>query len=204
MKCLVIGKYNVAFCGSINELASVLYYRQTMECRVVVGDDWETLLDVAHTGQQRLIDCCTDDSLGQMALPAIVTGPLSLTYSTDTTLPAVEAAGNEAGAWGISALNGFCIANSSVELCQIIAGGEMVYLIAQWFPSREAAVIAARVNYTQRFYYRYRASAEQSFLPQSYLEFFVDSFFEEREKRRKAQLKQLQERALRNWERGWL
>ena len=114
------------------------------------------------------------------------------------------AAGNEAGAWGISALNGFCIANSSVELCQIIAGGEMVYLIAQWFPSREAAVIAARVNYTQRFYYRYRASAEQSFLPQSYLEFFVDAFFEEREKRRKAQLKQLQERALRNWERGWL
>ena len=204
MRYLVIGKYNTAFCEGVSELQTALHYRKAPECRVVASDDWEKLLEVARIGQQRQVDCCIDNSIEQMTLPPVLTGPLSLVYPAHTSLPAVSANGSELGAWGISALNGFCVARSIWELCQILAGEGMVYPIAQWCPSLEVAVAGARSHYSGRFYSRYAVSAESTGMPQMYIEYFVDPFFNEREKRREVQIKQLQKRALDNWERGWL
>lgn len=91
----------------------------------------------------------------------------------------------QTGEWAISALNGFCTASSDEELCSLLAGGELAYPVAQWLEaSHETAVIAARQNYVKRFYSRYWYNAEQLFLPQQWLDFFRDRYFEEREKRR--------------------
>lgn len=203
MKYLVLGEYNIAFCEGISELATALHYRQSLDCRVVVSEDWDSLLGMAQVGQQRQIDCCIDKSLVHMGLPPVVTGPVALVNPAGTALPTVAAEGTEVGAWGISALNGFCVVKSIAELCQLMAGEMMVYPIAQWFGSIEVAVAAARNHYTGRFYSRYMTPAEITGLPQMYLEYFVDPYFDEREKRREAQIKQLQKRQLEAWERGW-
>lgn len=204
MKFLAIGKYNTAFCEGITELKAALDYRKDLECRVVGADDWEALLETARNAQQRFVECCIDGSIVQMALPPVVTGAFSLEYPASTSLPAVFMNGNEVGVWGISGLNGFCVAKSIGELCQILAGEGMVYPIAQWCGSFEVAVAGARNHYCRRFCSRYEVPVESTGMPQAYIEYYCDPFFNEREKRREAQLKQLQKRALENWERGWL
>ena len=95
----------------------------------------------------------------------------------------------QTGEWAINALNGFCIASSDEELCRLLAGGALAYPVARWLESsHETAVIAARQNYVKRFYSRYWYNAEQTFLPQCWLDCFQDRYFHEREKRREVTL----------------
>ena len=95
----------------------------------------------------------------------------------------------QTGEWAISAFNGFCTAAGDIELCQLLAGGALAYPVARWLESsHETAVIAARQNYVKRFYSRYWYNAEQTFLPQCWLDCFQDRYFAEREKRREATL----------------
>ena len=205
MKYLAIGKYNIAFCMDVHELANALAHRCVPECRVYASEAWEELRNMAQIGQQRILDNSTNaDALPPMALPTAVTASISLTYAENVALPIAASNVGEIGEWGISGLNGFCTASTVEMLCQLLAGGEMVYPIAQWFPSHPDAVVAARNHYTRRFYSRYRVSSETTFLPHKCLEFFKDSFFDERERRRAAQIEALRQWHLLCWERGWM
>lgn len=204
MKYLIIGRMNLCFCDTVQHLGQALYYRNEAECRVVVSDDWDSLLGASRIGYQRLLDCSTDKSIPHIALPSVVTEPLFLEYASAGTLMPVKYTNvGEIGVWGISALNGYCIAKSIEEFCQIIDGNEMVYPIAQWFSDIQEAVMASRNNYVRRFYTRYNPQIEQTNMPQQYLEYFNDPFFSEREKRREMQRESLQRIVLDNWERGW-
>ena len=145
------------------------------------ADDFETLRHLAEISQLRLMNNNTDETnpVGQIALPTVdQENSLSLKISNLV----------QNGEWAISALNGFCTATDDKALCQRLAGGSLAYQVTQRLESlnHENIVIAARQNYVKRFYMRYWYNAEQTFLPQRWLEEHQDRFFLERERRRAA------------------
>ena len=183
---------SVAFCGTVDELYSALSNRPIASAMLQSADDFAPLRHLASISQHRLIECNSDEKnpIAQIALPSTVSETVCLqaTSSDDSVelnlMPLVQT-----GEWAISALNGFCTALGDIELCRLLAGGALAYPVAQWIESsHETVVIAARQNYVKRFYSRYWYNAEQTFLPQCWLEGFQDRYFDEREKRRAASL----------------
>lgn len=183
---------SVAFCGTVDELYSALFNRPIASAILHTSDDFEPLRHLAGISQHRFIECNSDEKnpIAQISLPSTISetvclqAPLVDDSVALNLMPLVQT-----GAWAISALNGFCTAPSDIEFCRLLAGGALVYPLARWLESsHETAVIAARQNYVKRFYSRYWYDAEQTFLPQCWLEFFQDRYFEQREKRRAASL----------------
>lgn len=204
MKYLMLSEYDVAFCEDIVQLSQAMYGRSSMYCRVLASEDWGELLTYAKMGQQRLYDNCIDGSgKGKLPLPVVVTEQVALTTDKKRANLANTIEKSELGAWGVSSLNGFCVVDSVADFCYLLAGGDMVYPIGQWYPSHEEAVIAARNNYTQRFYNRFMVMGEQTRLPQTQLDYFKDPYFAEREKRREIQIKAYRSWWLSMWNRGW-
>ncbi len=181
---------SVAFCSSVDELYSALSNRPIASAMLYSSDNWDDLRHLAGISQHRLIDCNSNEKnpITQIALPSTVAetvclqAPLVDDSVSLNLMPLVQT-----GEWAIGALNGFCTAPSDIELCKLLAGGALAYPVARWLESsHEAAVIAARQNYVKRFYSRYWYDAEQTFLPQCWLDCFQDRYFSEREKRRTA------------------
>lgn len=183
---------SVAFCGTVDELYSALSNRPITSAMLYSSDKWDDLRHLAGISQHRFIECNSDEKnpIAQISLPTTVAETVCLQAPVvdDSVslnlMPLVQT-----GEWAISALNGFCTAPGDIELCQLLAGGALAYPMAQWLEaSHETAVIAARQNYVKRFYSRYWYNAEQTFLPQCWLDCFQDRYFEQREKRREATL----------------
>lgn len=183
---------SVAFCGTVDELYSVLSNRPIASAMLHSSDNFEPLRHLAGISQHRFIECNVDNKnpIEQISLPLTVSETVCLQAPVvdDSVslnlMPLVQT-----GEWAISAFNGFCTAAGDIELCQLLAGGALAYPVARWLESsHETAVIAARQNYVKRFYSRYWYNAEQTFLPQCWLDCFQDRYFAEREKRREATL----------------
>lgn len=183
---------SVAFCGTVNELYSALSNRPTPAAMLHSADDFEPLRHLAGISQSRITDNNTDEKnpVPQIAMPTTVTETVCLKAPENEATVSLNPMNLvQTGEWAISALNGFCTASSDEELCHLLAGGELAYPVAQWLElAHKKVVIAARQNYVKRFYSRYWYDAEQTFLPQCWLEFFHDRYFHEREKRRAASL----------------
>lgn len=183
---------SVAFCSNVDELYSALSNRPIASAILHSADNFELLRHLAGISQHRLIECNSDEKnpIAQISLPTTVSETVCLqTQAVDDSVSLNLMPLVQKGEWAISALNGFCTAPSDIELCQLLAGGALAYPMAQWLESsHETAVIAARQNYVKRFYSRYWYNAEQTFLPQCWLDFFQDRYFAEREKRREATL----------------
>lgn len=183
---------SVGFCNTVDELYSALSNRPIASAMLYSSDKWDDLRHLAGISQHRFIECNSDEKnpIAQISLPSTISetvclqAPLVDDSVVLNLMPLVQT-----GAWAISALNGFCTAPGNIELCRLLAGGALAYTVARWLESsHETAVIAARQNYVKRFYSRYWYNAEQTFLPQCWLDCFQDRYFEEREKRRAASL----------------
>ena len=183
---------SVAFCDTVKKLYSALSNRPIASAMLHSSDEWDDLRHLAGISQHRLIECNSDEKnpIAQISLPTTVAETVCLQASSSddsvelNLMPLVQT-----GEWAISALNGFCTAPGDIELCQLLAGGALAYPVARWLESsHETVVIAARQNYVKRFYSRFWYNAEQTFLPQCWLEFFQDRYFEQREKRRAASI----------------
>ena len=183
---------SVAFCNTVDELYSALSNRPIASAMLHSSDNFEPLRHLAGISQHRIIECNANEKnpIAQISLPATVSeivclqAPVVDDSVSLNLMPLVQT-----GEWAISALNGFCTAAGDIELCQLLAGGALAYPVARWFESsHETAVIAARQNCVKRFCSRFWYNAEQTFLPQCWLDCFQDRYFEEREKRREAAL----------------
>ena len=176
---------SVAFCSNVDELYSALSNRPIASATLHSSDNFEPLRHVAGISQHRFIECNADDKnpIAQISLPSTVSETVCLkTPVLDDSVALNLMPLVQTGEWAISALNGFCTAPSDIELCKLLAGGALAYPMAQWLESSpETAVIAARQNYVKRFYSRFWYSAEQTFLPQCWLDCFQDRYFAERE-----------------------
>ena len=183
---------SVAFCGTVDELYSALSNRLIASAMLHSSDKWDDLRHLAGISQHRFIECNSDEKnpIAQISLPSTIAETVCLQApSSDDSVELNLMPLVQTGEWAISALNGFCTAAGDIELCQLLAGGALAYPMAQWLESsHKTVVIAARQNYVKRFYYRYWYNAEQTFLPQCWLDCFQDRYFEEREKRREATL----------------
>lgn len=181
---------SVAFCRTLNELYLALSNRPVTTAILHTADDFDTLRHLAAISQNRFIECNTDEKnpIERIALPTTITETVCL-QNSENSIAFDLTKFVQTGEWAVSALNGFCSAKNDIELCNLLAGGALAYPVARWFESsHENVVIAARQNYVKRFYSRYWYDAEQTFLPQCWLERFQDRYFHEREKRRKASL----------------
>lgn len=179
---------SVAFCRTLNELYLALSNRPVTTAILHTADDFDTLRHLAAISQNRFIECNTDEKnpIERIALPTTITETVCL-QNSENSIAFDLTKFVQTGEWAVSALNGFCSAKNDIELCNLLAGGALAYPVARWFESsHENVVIAARQNYVKRFYSRYWYDAEQTFLPQCWLEYFEDRYFHEREKRRKA------------------
>ena len=183
---------SVAFCNTVDELYSALSNRPIASAILHSSDKWDDLRHLAGISQHRIIECNADakNPITQLSLPSTVSETVCLkTPVLDDSVALNLMPLVQTGEWAISALNGFCTAPGDIELCRLLAGGALAYPVARWFESsHETAVIAARQNYVKRFYSRYWYNAEQTFLPQCWLDCFQDRYFAEREKRRAASL----------------
>ena len=181
---------SVAFCRTLNELYLALSNRPVTTAILHTADDFDTLRHLAAISQNRFIECNNDEKnpIERIALPTTITETVCL-QNSENSIAFDLTKFVQTGEWAVSALNGFCSAKNDIELCNLLAGGALAYPVARWFESsHENVVIAARQNYVKRFYSRYWYDAEQTFLPQCWLEHFEDRYFHEREKRRKASL----------------
>ena len=183
---------SVAFCGTVDEVYSALSNRPVQLAILHTADDFETLRHLAAISQNRFIECNADkkNPIERIALPTTVTEQVCLQANEhEGSISWNLITLSQTGEWAISALNGFCTAPDDITLCQLLDADTLAYPVARWFESsHENVVNAARQNYVKRFYTRYWYNAEQSFLPQCWLECFQDRYFQEREKRRKASL----------------
>lgn len=174
---------NIAFCDNIQMLARALINRSDAECVIYSGETYAELLQLAYMIISESINKNTNTAkhLEQMALPANITEPTFLTY-TPPNLPTVTRT-NQCEDWAISALNGFCTASSTRDLCRLFEGNGLIYPIAIWTDNHETAIMMARNNYVNRFCQRYNPQYERLDLPQIQIEYFQDKYFYEREKR---------------------
>lgn len=183
---------SVAFCNTVDELYSALSNRPIASAMLHSSDNFEPLRHLAGISQHRFIECNSDEKnpIAQISLPSTVAETVCLqTPVVDDSVSLNLMTLVQTCEWAISALNGFCTAAGDIELCRLLAGGALAYPMAQWLESsHETVVIAARQNYVKRFYSRFWYSAEQTFLPQCWLDCFQDRYFAEREKRREATL----------------
>ena len=191
MVYLVQTRLSVAFCCNVPEVYSALLNRPASAAMLYTADNFETLRHLAEISQLRVMNNNTDETnpVGQIALPKNITETVCIgAVDRENSLSLKISNLVQNGEWAISALNGFCTATDDKALCQRLAGGSLAYPVAQWFESlnHENIVIAARQNYVKRFYRRYYYDAEQTFLPQRWLEEYQDRFFLERERRRAA------------------
>ncbi len=197
---------SVAFCRTLNELYLALSNRPVTTAILHTADDFDTLRHLAAISQNRFIECNTDEKnpIERIALPTTITETVCL-QNSENSIAFDLTKFVQTGEWAVSALNGFCSAKNDIELCNLLAGGALAYPVARWFESsHENVVIAARQNYVKRFYSRYWYDAEQTFLPQCWLEHFEDRYFHEREKRRKASLPEGYEKFLfKQIDMGW-
>ena len=190
MVYLLQTQQSVAFCRTVEELYLALSNRPVTTAILHTADDFDTLRHLAAISQNRFIECNTDEKnpIERIALPTTITETVCL-QNSENSIAFDLTKFVQTGEWAVSALNGFCSAKNDIELCNLLAGGALAYPVARWFESsHENVVIAARQNYVKRFYSRYWYDAEQTFLPQCWLEHFEDRYFHEREKRRKASL----------------
>ena len=189
MVYLLQTRLSVTFCRTVEELHLALINRPMSVAMLYTADKFDDLLHLAGISCLRFADNNADEEnpVEQIALPTVITEMVSIQYSRQEAPVALNVFKVQTGEWAISALNGFCTVSDDIELCKLLVGGSLSYPVAQWLEtSHENAVIAARQNYVKRFYSRYWYNAEQTFLPQHWLEFFIDRHFEEREKRRSA------------------
>ena len=197
---------SVAFCRTLNELYLALSNRPVTTAILHTADDFDTLRHLAAISQNRFIECNTDEKnpIERIALPTTITETVCL-QNSENSIAFDLTKFVQTGEWAVSALNGFCSAKNDIELCNLLAGGALAYPVARWFESsHENVVIAARQNYVKRFYSRYWYDAEQTFLPQCWLEHFQHRYFHEREKRRKASLPEGYEKFLfKQIDMGW-
>jgi len=197
---------SVAFCRTLNELYLALSNRPVTTAILHTADDFDTLRHLAAISQNRFIECNTDEKnpIERIALPTTITETVCL-QNSENSIAFDLTKFVQTGEWAVSALNGFCSAKNDIELCNLLAGGALAYPVARWFESsHENVVIATRQNYVKRFYSRYWYDAEQTFLPQCWLEHFQDRYFHEREKRRKASLPEGYEKFLfKQIDMGW-
>lgn len=230
MMYLMESKYNVAFCESVEKLYYALKYRLSREAIIVSSDNWEDLRHLAGICRQRLCDINIDNNnpVPQIAIPNTISETMCLQstastvsetmclqstentvsetmclQSTENTQALTTANAYSDGGWAISALNGFCTADCDEMLCKLFASNELQYPMAKWTNDHNSAVIVARNDYVRRFYSRYWYNAEQTFLPQYWLEFFRDPYFEEREQRLPWQSRECYEFQLRRLTMGW-
>ena len=192
MVYLLQTRISVAFCRTVDEVYSALTNRPIPAAMLHTADDFETLRHLAGISQLRFCGNNTNEKnpVEQIAMPTTVAETVCLKAPENEATVSLNLMNLvQTGEWAVSALNGFCTASSDEELCRLLAGGELAYPVAQWLElANKNAVIAARQNYVKRFYSRYWYHAEQTFLPQCWLEFFHDRYFDEREKRRVASL----------------
>ena len=179
--------YNIAFCYSVDELYEAMKYRLPREAILYSADNIEYLQYMANINQNRYCDRNSDEKnvIHAVAIPTVINETTCLQVNEVNNAAGTNlVAYNQVGEWAVSGLNGFCTAKTDEDLCRILAGKTFAYPMAQWFPfSHNEVVGIARYNYVKRFYSRYWYSAEQTLLPQQWLEEFVDRYFEEREKR---------------------
>lgn len=204
MMYLLESKYNAAFCESVEKLYYALKYRLSREAIIVSSDNWEDLRHLAGIYRQRLCDINMDNNnpVPQIAIPNTVSETTCL-QSTENTQALTTVNAYSDDEWAISALNGFCTADCDEMLCKLFASNELQYPMAQWTNDHNSAVIVARNDYVRRFYSRYWYNAEQTFLPQYWLEFFRDPYFEEREQRLPWQSRECYEFQLKRMTMGW-
>ena len=191
MVYLIQTRLSVAFCCNVPEVYSALLHRPASAAMLYTADDFESLRHLAEISRLRLMSNNTDETkiVGQIALPKNISEPVCFkAFDQEDSLSLTISNLVQNGEWAISALNGFCTAADDKDLCQILAGESLSYPVAQWNESlnHENIVLAARQNYVKRFYVRYWYDAEQTFLPQRWLEQYQDRFFLERERRRAA------------------
>ena len=208
LKYLLQTTDGVAFCDSVDELYRAVKYRSRREAILYSADNFEYLQSMANITQNYYCDRNPDENnvIPAFAIPEVISENTCLQVvgtnnSTGTNLVAY----NQVGEWAVSGLNGFCTAMTDEDLCEILAGKTFAYPMAHWFPfHHEKVVTVVRNNYVKRFYSRYLCSAEQTLLPQQWLEAFVDPYFEQREKRREtAQYEEFKKFQLVRMNMGW-
>lgn len=189
MKYLLQTPQSVSFCETVDELYWRLNKRPVLRGLIYTADDYSDLKYLANVNQQYYCDTNSDEQnkVELLALPEAVTQPISLANN-----PYVGASENISivnyrpqGGWAINALNGFAVANTDECLCGLLNDNIFFYPIAEWLNwPYELLVTKARQDYVRRFYSRYFYNAECTFLPQQWLEYFVDPHFDQREERR--------------------
>ena len=199
--------FNMAFCLSTNHLYAALVNRAVPNAIVYSIDDWKEAKHLSEILQNTSIDTNTDESkpIYPIVLPNYITEELCLKSNAAEvcSMDIINLNVTSNAEWAISALNGFCTAGSDEELCQYLSTDDLKYPIAVWSDDHESAVILARNSYVKRFYSRYFYDAEQTLIPQQWLDYFKDPYFEEREKRRDYMSKEFIEFQKKKQEIGW-
>ncbi|MBR1419556.1 MAG: hypothetical protein IJ575_00640 [Selenomonadaceae bacterium] len=192
MVYLINTRNNIAFCETIDDVYNALVHRSASFAKLYSADDFETLRSLAMISQFHDIDNNTtiESRIEAIQLPEAIVESTFLQAGENEKLTSFSLTQIDwSGEWAISALNGFCTAKNDFELCNFLAGGNLVYPVAIFLQCpHEHVVMAARRDYVKRFYSRYRYDAERSELPQQWLESFLDRFFEQREKRLQASM----------------
>ena len=188
---LIYSPRNIAFCTSTQDVARALINRTDDDCIIYIGENYDDLQQCYAILMSRSLNQNVDQSkkLEYLALPNKITEPTFLTYAPNN-LPMVMRKYQEDD-WAISALNGFCTATSTIELCKLFEASDLIYPIATWTPNHESAISLARNNYVNRFCQRYNPQYERLCLPQTRLEYFQDKYFYEREKRLQARIEEV-------------
>ena len=189
MVYLLQTQISAALCYTIEELYSAISKRPVTSAILYSADNTETLRHLFSIYQLRLCDANSNQNnpVHQISLPTTISESVYLQApeSDDDSISFNLMNLVQIGEWAISALNGFCTAPDDITLCQLLDAGTLAYPVAQWIEAEhETIVTTARQNYIQRFYSRYWYNTEKLFLPQCWLDSFLDNYFAEREKRR--------------------
>lgn len=182
MKTLVLTETDVAFCDGVQQTFDAVRYRSTVECIVYAddADDFRLLHFLAGRDSWTVIQSIANNTIREFLVPSVVDSPCCLQAHG-----VVPKSPNTSNVWAVSGLNGFCVAYSDLELCQILKAGRLTYPVAMWQRTREEAIAAARNSYCHRFFRHFDHSLERLMLPPTLTESFVDWHFEKREQRRK-------------------
>ena len=188
LKFLLITPKSVAICETVDELYWYLKKRPFPYGEVYTADNYPSLRHLANMKLQCYHDANSDEKnkVELLALPANITQSIALISNHDSNVEKQDMVDYvPQGGWAVNALNGFFAATTDEELCGLLHSEDFIYPIAQWLNvTYEKLVWKARYEYVRRFYSRYFYSAECTILPQCWIEYFIDPYFNQREERR--------------------
>ena len=189
LKFLLQTPCSIAISDNVDDLYANLKNRPAPYGEAYTADDYSALQFIANIRQQYYCDINSNEKnkVEPLALPPNLSQPIAImTNSYSSVENNSMVAYQSQGGWAVHALNGFTVVVDDEGLCGLLYAEHLCYPVAQWLNlPYEQLVIRARQEYVRRFYSRYFYDAEWTLLPQCWIEFFIDPYFNQREERRK-------------------